>query len=568
MKPGAIDLEVFSRRLSGIADEVAAALVRTSFSMIVRDAHDYSCAICDPCGHMLVQASHGNPSHIGALHSTLKTILTMIRPASLVPGDVLVTNDPWIGNGHTPDVFVLTPVFVAGALAGFVASIVHHIDFGGRLSTPESREVHEEGLRLGPQKLCRGGAENEDLIDIIRWNVRVPEKVIGDLRAQVAANHVGAQRIVGVLAEKGWSSLAPLGHELIDRTEEAMGEAIRRIPRGRYTYEAAVDRHRGEPIVIRVAVDVGDGVLAIDYAGTSAQVDRAINVVFNYTNAHSIYAVKCAVGRDLPNNEGCVRPITVLAPLGSIVNAEFPVAVSQRAQIGHLLPDLIFQALAPALPHGVLSGSGSNPLWSNVMSGAFGNGRRFLIYFGLQGGLGARAHDDGVSCLGFPANVANTPVEVLEAEAPILCEEKVLAADSGGPGRFRGGLGQDFTIRVRDGANAPRGRVTATLRGGRFEFPVPGMAGGGSPRRGEILLNGQPLGSSQQVVLDPGDALTFRTPGGGGFGPAGEREASRVRDDVMAGYVSPEAAKQYHGDPRFGGTGPGRDCCRQGGQDG
>lgn len=557
MKAGAIDLEVFSRRLSGIADEVAAALVRTSFSMIVRDAHDYSCAIADPCGHMLVQASHGNPSHIGSLHSTLKTILRMVPAGSMRPGDVLVTNDPWIGNGHTPDVFVMTPVFAGEGLAGFVASIVHHIDFGGRLSTPESREIHEEGLRLGPLKLCREGRENAELIEIIRWNVRVPEKVIGDLRAQMTANHVGAQRILGVLAEKGWSSLAPLGHELIDRTEGAMRQAIGRIPEGRYTHEAAVDRHRGEPIVIRVAVEVKHEAVVIDYAGTSPQVDRAINVVFNYTNAHTIYAVKCAVARELPNNEGCVRPITVLAPSGSIVNAEFPVAVSQRAQIGHLLPDLIFQALAPAIPRGVLAGSGSNPLWSNVMSGAFANGRRFLIYFGLQGGLGARAHDDGVSCLGFPANVANTPVEVLEAEAPVLCEEKRLAADSAGPGRFRGGLGQDFTIRVRDGAAAPKERVTATIRGGRFEFPVPGVAAGGSPRKGEILLNGEPLNASQQVVLDPGDALTFRTPGGGGFGPPAERDPMQVREDVAGGYVSVEAARTHYGQdvvPREGGS--------------
>lgn len=297
--------------------------------------------------------------------------------------------------------------------------------------------------------------------------------------------------------------------------------------------------------------------------------DRAINVVFNYTNAHSIYAVKCAVGRELPNNEGCVRPITVLAPLGSIVKAEFPVAVSQRAQIGHLLPDLIFQALAPAIPRGVLSGSGSNPLWSNVMSGAFGNGRRFLIYFGLQGGLGARAHDDGVSCLGFPANVANTPVEVLEAEAPIICEEKRLATDSGGAGRFRGGLGQDFTIRVRDGAAAPKGRVTATVRGGRFEFPVPGMMDGCSPRKGEILLNGRSLGSSQQVVLDPGDALIFRTPGGGGFGPATERNPRRLQDDVLAGYVSPEAARSHYGRdvPTDGHEHEKAESTRQGGQE-
>jgi N-methylhydantoinase B len=375
----------------------------------------------------------------------------------------------------------------------------------------------------------------------------VPEKVIGDLRAQVGANHVGARRIEAVLAEKGWVSLAPLGHELIERTETAMRQAIRRIPEGRYVSEAAVERHRGEPIVIRVAVEVKDSDIVIDYAGTSPQVDRAINVVFNYTKAHSIFAVKCMVARQLPNNEGCVRPITVRAPLGSILNAEFPIAVAQRAQIGHVLPDVIFQALAPALPDGVLSGSGSNPLWSNFISGAFGSGRRFMIYFAILGGIGARAHADGISCLGFPANVSNTPIEVLETEAPILCERKSLATDSAGAGRFRGGLGQDFTMTVRQGPGGPKGRVNATLRGAHFEFPVAGIGGGGAARKGEILLNGQPLSGSQQVLLEPGDSLTFRTPGGGGFGPGHNRDPELVESDLQEQYISEEAAKEQYG---------------------
>lgn len=546
-----IDLEVLWRRLLGIADEVATALVRTSFSMIVRDAHDYSCAICDPCGHMLVQASHGNPSHIGALHATLKTLLTQFPSDSLRPGDVLVTNDPWIGNGHLPDVFVITPAFRHDSVVAFVVSIVHHIDFGGRLSTPESREIYEEGLRLPPQKLCKEGQENRELFEMIQWNVRVPEKVIGDIRAQVTATHVGARRIESVLAEKGWSGLVTLGHELMDRTEVAMRQAIQEIPDGQYVYEAPVDEHRGVPIIIRVSVEVDGDEVRVDYSGTSAQVDRAINVAFNYTNAHTIYAIKCAVARELPNNEGCIRPIQVSAPLGSIVNAEFPVAVSQRAQIGHLLPELVFQALAPAMGERVIAGSGSTPLWSHVLSGAFANGRRFLVYFGLQGGLGARGHTDGVSCLSFPANVANTPVEVLELEAPLVCEEKALAQDSGGAGCYRGGLGQDFTITVRDGAAAPRGRVTATLRGGRFEYPIPGIAGGSSPRRGEMLLNGHSLKASQQVLLDAGDSLTFRTPGGGGFGLAHERDHHLVRRDVLDGYISAAtAAEDYAYTPK------------------
>lgn len=544
MKADPIDLEVFWRRLSGIADEVAAALVRTSFSMIVRDAHDYSCAICDPCGDMLMQASHGNPSHIGALHSTLKTVLKVFPVESLRAGDVLVTNDPWIGNGHTPDFFVITPAFAHRNVAGFVVSIVHHIDIGGRQSAAESREMYEEGLRLGPLKLYREGQENTDLFDIIKWNVRVPEKVIGDLRAQVAANYVGARRIETVLAEKEWSSLAPLGHELIDRTEGAMREAISKIPGGSYVAEAAVDRHRGEPIVIRVVVEVKGTEIIIDYEGTSPQVDRAINVVFNYTNAHSIFAVKCMVARHLPNNAGCVRPITVRAPLGSILNAEFPVAVAQRAQIGHILPDLIFQALAPALPDGVLAGSGSNPLWSNFLSGSFANGRRFMLYFAILGGLGARAGADGISCLGFPANVSNTPIEVLEAEAPVICEKKSLARDSAGEGEFRGGLGQDFIMTVRDGAAAPKGQIIATLRGGHFEFPVQGILGGGPARNGEILFNGNALTTSQQVFLNPGDSLTFRTPGGGGFGASKERSRELVAADVQEEYVSENAARE------------------------
>lgn len=544
-----IALEILSRRLAGIADEVATALVRTSFSMIVRDAHDYSCAICDAGGSMLMQASHGNPSHVGALYRTLKTILADHHPvASLRPGDVLITNDPWIGNGHLPDVFVITPAFRHGKVVAFVVSIVHHMDFGGRLSTPESREIYEEGLRLPPMKLCQGGAESRELLQMIRWNVRVPEKVIGDIRAQVTATHVGAARIESVLAEKGWDDIDDLGRELLDRTEAAMRAAIRSVPDGHYPYEMLIDEHRGKPIIIRVAVDVKDDEIHIDYAGTTEQIDRAINVVFNYTNAHTIYAVKCALARDLPSNEGCMRPIRVSAPSGSIVNAQFPIAVSQRAQIGHILPELVFQALAPVIPDQVIAGSGSTPLWSHVISGVFADRRPFLVYFGLQGGLGARGHADGVSCLSFPANVANTPVEVLEQEAPLICEQKVLACDSGGPGRYRGGLGQDFTIRVRDGLAAPHGRVTATVRGGRFEHPIPGIVAGSAPRRGELLHNGEPVNRSGQLLLEAGDSITFRTPGGGGAGPAHERDRALLRRDLCEGYVSAQRAAADYGE--------------------
>ena len=356
-----------------------------------------------------------------------------------------------------------------------------------------------------------------------------------------------AKRIEGVLAEKGWSDLDALGEELLERTEAAMRDAIRAVPDGHYTYEMLVDQHRGEDIVIRMGIDVTGDEMLIDYTGTTAQIDRAINVVFNYTNAHTIYAVKCALARNLPSNEGCIRPIKVTAPLGTIVNAEFPISVNQRAQIGHLLPELVFQALSPVIPDQVIAGSGSTPLWSHVISGAFHDKRPFLVYFGMQGGLGARGHTDGVTCLSFPANVANTPVEVLEQEAPLICEEKALATDSGGAGRFRGGLGQNFTIRVRDGDAAPAGRVTATLRGGRYEHPIPGIVGGKPPRAGELLVADEIVNKSGQYLLEPGQAITFRTPGGGGAGPAELRERELVARDVREGYVSKERAAEDYG---------------------
>jgi N-methylhydantoinase B len=363
----------------------------------------------------------------------------------------------------------------------------------------------------------------------------------------VSANYVGARRIAAVLKEKGWASLGPLGHELIDRTEAAMRKAIATLRPGVYRAEAAVDRYQGEPIVIRVAVEVRGDHIVIDYDGTSSQIDRAYNVVFNYTNAHSIFAVKCMVARQLPNNAGCVRPITVRAPLGCILNAEFPVSVAQRAQIGHVLPDVIFQAMAPAAPDGVLAGSGSNPLWSNFISGMFDDSRRFMLYAAVLGGLGGRSGADGVSCLGFPANVSNTPIEVLESEAPVICEQKTLATDSAGPGRFRGGLGQDFTMRFRRGPGGAKGRIIATLRGGHFEFPVAGILGGGAARNGGIVVNGVPLDSSKQVVLEPGDSVTFQTPGGGGFGPASQRDPALIRRDLEEGYVSEKAARDHYG---------------------
>jgi N-methylhydantoinase B len=540
-----ITFQVLWSRLISIADEVSATLVKTAFSHVVRDNHDYSIGLYDAEGRMPAQSTQCTPGQIGAMPKVMKDFLTRYPADTLVPGDVLITNDPWFGSGHTPDVFVAAPAFRGTQLVGFAVNSAHHIDFGGRLSAPDARDVYEEGLIIPIMKLYAAGQPNADLFDMIARNVRMPDKVIGDLRAQVAANWVGTRRLVELMDERGLEDLSGLTGQILDHTEAAMRAAIAEAPDGVYRHEVTLERPDpdGKPIRIVAKVEIAGDEVHVDFTGTTDQVALPINAVTNITYAYTVFPIKCALHPHIPANEGCFRPVRMTVPEGTCLNPRYPAAVRFRTSLVYFVVEAIFGALAQAIPGKVMAPSGTYPLWLVNLAGQFDDGAPFVMHFNAQGGTGARRERDGVSTLVFPPNVASTPVELLEVEAPLLCEEKALVPDSGGPGRHRGGLGQEIVIR-----NVSRAPVVASVIGGRFHEGAPGLEAGARGGTGVIAVNdGVPLDKSSQVILAHGDSIRMRFPGGGGFGDPRQRALEAVLADVRRGFVSLERAREDYG---------------------
>ena len=540
-----ITFQVLWSRLISIADEVSATLVKTAFSHVVRDNHDYSIGLYDAAGRMPAQSTQCTPGQIGAMPKVMKDFLKRYPADTLVPGDILITNDPWFGSGHTPDVFVAAPAFRGTRLVGFAVNSAHHIDFGGRLSAPDARDVYEEGLIIPIMKLYAAGQPNADLFDMIARNVRMPDKVIGDLRAQIAANWVGTRRLVELMDERGLEDLTGLTGQILDHTEAAMRAAIAEAPDGVYRHEVTLERPDpdGKPIRIVARVEIAGDSVHVDFTGTTEQVALPINAVTNITYAYTVFPIKCALHPHIPANEGCFRPVRMTVPEGTCLNPRFPAAVRFRTSLVYYVVEAIFGALAQAIPGKVMAPSGTYPLWLANLAGQFDDGAPFVMHFNAQGGTGARRDRDGVSTLVFPPNVANTPVELLEVEAPLLCEKKALVPDSGGPGRHRGGLGQEIVIR-----NVSRAPVVASVIGGRFHEGAPGLEGGARGGTGFIAVNDDaPLGKSSQVMLAHGDRIRMRFPGGGGFGDPRQRAPEAVLADVRRGFVSLERAREDYG---------------------
>ncbi|WP_203195800.1 hydantoinase B/oxoprolinase family protein [Xanthobacter dioxanivorans] len=504
-----VTLEILWTRLVSLVDEAAATLVRTSFSSIVRESNDYAVVLLDRDCQLLAQSSQSIPSFICTLPNTIRRFLDVFPRETLRPGDVMITNDPWLGTGHLPDINVAMPIFRGEELVGFSGTVAHAADIGGRLRSPSTAELFEEGLRIPRSKLISNGSVNETLVAIIRDNVRVPDQVIGDLWAQVAANRMLGQRLLDTLEETR-CDLQVVGSEMQARSELAMRSAIEAVPDGVHENEISVDGFV-EPVTIRCRVEIIGDRVNVDFAGSSPQLPRAINVVPIYTFAYSAYTLKCVFSPTVPNNDGSFRAIKVSAPLGSILNPRFPAAVSARAMTGHLIPPAIMGALVGIVPDKVCAAPGS-PLWCVHLAGANG-GKRFASTFFLNGGQGATSQADGLPTLSFPSNLSNTPIEVVETQAPVRILRRALRGGTGGDGRHRGGDGQVFEMLML--GDEP---ITASFMADRLKTPAPGLLGGGMGAVGRVLLDGAPIDPREIQTIQPGATLTLETPGGGGFG--------------------------------------------------
>jgi N-methylhydantoinase B len=536
-------LEVLWNRLISVVNEQAAALMRTSFTSIVREAGDLSAGVFDRRGRMIAQAVTGTPGHINPMATCMHHFLAKYPIDSLRPGDVLITNDPWKTASQLNDITIVTPIFKGDRLVALFGNCCHALDIGGRGLAADSREVFEEGLFIPVLKLYDAGAPVEPVFEFLRANVRTPEEVLGDVHSQVVGNEVGGRQLVSFLEEFGLDDIEELSDIIVERTERAMRERIAALPDGVYRYRAEIDGFDA-PVRIEVTVRVRGDELTVDYAGSSPAVSHGINVALNYTAGYTTYGVKCAISPDVPNNEGSFRPVTVTAPEGCILNAPYPCAIGGRHLVGHFLPTAVFGALADALPERVIA-PGADALWDTQIFGEDPRtGRRFTYVWFSAGGTGALATKDGLSATAFPSGIAGVPAEVIETLSPVLVKRRELRQDSGGPGEFRGGLGQILELTVQ----GDRPFMFSGLYE-RIDHPAPGLHGGSAGAAG-VLTTNRPdieLRAKSRVPLPAGTEITLSLPGGGGYGPPVRRDPDRVLADVQGGYVSLEQAREAYG---------------------
>ena len=538
-----ITLEILWSRLISIADESAAALLRTAFSTVVRESNDFTTVLMDADCNALAENTAGIPSFVGMLPSAVRSFLEVIPKEEWRPGDCIITNDPEIGSGHLPDITMAAPIFHNGKLVGFSGSIAHLPDIGGGGWSGDCRELVEEGLRIMPVKFIREGVEDDFVGRTIRSNVRVPDQVIGDVYAQVAAQRVCEKGVQQFLEDTGLEDLTALSAELRGRAEQAMRNAIEKLPDGSWTASTRADGFDDEETLINCTITIKGSDLDIDFEGTSPQIARGINSVMKYTYAYATYPIKCALDPESPRNEGSFQPITVQAPRGSILNPVFPAPVAARQLTGHLLTGAIYGCLAQVVPDMVTAESGSAPTLRTVYGGVDKDGNRFNQVLFASGGIGANSRMDGYACTAFPSNTGAGSIEALESVSPLLVHKKELSPDSGGAGEHRGGLGQDVVIEVL--SETP---INFSLLSDRHKHPPKGIMGGepGSNTVVELSDGTRPHQKSRSV-LKPGEVLKIHFPGGGGYGDPSRRDPKAIEADIAAGYVTAEAAERDYG---------------------
>jgi N-methylhydantoinase B len=521
--------QVIWARLRALVNEAGATLRRTAFSFPTRESNDFATVLLDLNGDSIAQSAQSIPSFLATMPLTTKAILKWRPLEQWGPGDAVLTNDPWIGAGHLPDVSIVQPIFWRDRLVGFMGSITHVADVGGMVFGGQSKELFEEGLRFPPTLIQTVDGPNPTFFDIIRANTRVPDEVIGDFQALMAANDTGARGVGLLLSEGELRDLTEFGHLVQDRSEAAMRDAIRQVPNGVYYGQVQADGY-DEPIIIKCAVHVMDDEVLIDYEGSSPQVPYPLNGVHNFTFAYTVYPVKCAIAGDIPNNQGSLRPFTVNAPLGSVLNCRFPAPVGLRHINGQLLQAAVFGALWNVIPERVIADSGT-PSTISVITGRTSEEESFVSYLYLAGGMGARATKDGINTANFPATVTTVPVEVTEQAAPLLFERKEYRPGSAGRGRQRGGYGQE--VRIRNISPWP---IMVSMLADRQKQGPGGLAGAPRSEPGRVFLeSGLPMKAKGHTSVQPGDCFVMQTPGGAGYGVPAERPPELITQDRAEG---------------------------------
>jgi N-methylhydantoinase B len=548
-----IHTQIMWNRLVAVVEEQAQTMLRTAFSTSVREAGDLSAGVFDRHGRMLAQAVTGTPGHVNSMANGVRYFLDAYPLATMKPGDHYITNDPWLTSGHLHDITVVTPSFYRGEAVGLFANTIHVVDIGGLGMGPDGRQVFEEGLSIPIMSLAREGRMNEDLLRLVRANVREPLQVEGDIYACAACNDEGSRRLSGMMDEFEIANLDRLGDTIIEASRDATLERIRALPKGTYRNSLTMDGY-DKPLLLNAALSISDDGIHVDYDGTSPASAFGINVVFNYCLAYTAFGVKCLVAPDVPNNAGSLAPITVSAPEGCVLNAKRPWPVAARHTVGQMLPDVVAGCLQQAIAGGVPA-EGASSLWNPQI---FGGGSlvdevedgtdanklpEFSTVIFHCGGAGARPAKDGLSATAFPSGVRTIPVEATESVAPIVFYRREFRDGSGGPGQFRGGLGQIIEL---GGAGATPLALLCNFE--RVRHPARGRSGGRPGAAGVVTLrSGRPIRPKGRQTVPPRDAICLQLPGGGGFGDPRGRAPERVREDVLDGLITAEAARRDYG---------------------
>lgn len=543
---------IWSRLISAI-EEQAQTVIRTAFSQSVRECGDLSAGVFNRRGSMVAQAVTGTPGHVNAMAICIKHFIEKFPIDTMKPGDVYCTNDPWLSVGHYHDVTVVTPAFYKGRMVGLLANTCHIVDMGGRGFGPDSRQVYEEGINIPIMHLAREGVVNEDLMGLLRTNVRNARDMEGDFYAMMTCNDEGARRLAAILEEFGLDDIEDVGDYIIAQSETSIRNAIRDLPDGVYVNETELDGF-SEPIRLKATMTIAGDDLTIDYDGTSQASLYGINVVMNFCIAYTVFGVNCIVGPQVPCNAGSINVAEVKAPLGSILNVERPMPVSARHVIGQMLPDLVFGCLAQAAP-GLVPAEGAGAMWNPMFRGGKTAvdpqvaasspvlTRDFDVITFNTGGTGGRPTLDGMSTTAFPSGVRTPPVEAIEADYPLIIWRKEFREGSGGAGEFRGGLGQILEFGCEDGAP-----FSIAAMFDRTCTPPKGRHGGLCGAAGIVRTDaGRKLRSKGRQTVAYGEKLVLEMPGGGGFGHPMRRDADLVSRDVLDGLVTVVAAEAEYG---------------------
>lgn len=541
------EYQIIWNRLIAVCEEQAQVMIRAAFSTPVRESGDISAGFFDLEGRMLAQAVTGTPGHVNCMAASVVHFFDEFPIDSMTEGDSYITNDPWLGSGHLNDVTIVTPAFHRDNIVGLFAATVHIVDIGGRGMGPDGNDVFEEGVSIPHMAIARAGVVNRDLIRLMRANSREPLQTEGDILAILAAGEEGARRLSEMLEEFGLENMTDVGSYILETTRDAMEKAIRDVPEGVYNHRMSTDGYDA-PVDIVVEMRVKDGRIALDFAGTSSISPFGINCPLTYASAYAFYGIKCVIAPEIPSNHASLSLFGISAPENSILNPLRPAPVSARHIIGHFLPDAVMGCLEKAMPGRTLAESGM--MWNPYLRGETnfdGEHWHWEIFSLMAAGMGARSSSDGLGATAFPSALKGMPVEAIETIVPIVVWRKEFRADSGGAGKYRGGLGQSVEFSAISDTH-----LNLIAQFDRVDHPAQGRAGGCAGAAGLVkLASGKRLNGKGRQIIPSGDRLVIDLPGGGGYGDPLERPTSEIADDVKQGFVSTTEARRDY--PQFKG---------------